>query len=72
MVPSLVDSIKAAGLVLVADTSEDGATTRAGGGGGSMGLRGVEGEGLMMAMPEGVNGVLRGDGVLRFSESVDM
>lgn len=58
MVPSLVESIKVAGLVLVTDTSED----RASRGPGTRSYR----------MPEGVDGMLRGNGVLRFNEMIDM
>ena len=57
MVPSLIESIKVAGLVLVTDTSEEhtsGSTERA------------------YRMPEGVDGMLRGNGVLRFNEMIDM
>ena len=57
MVPSLIESIKVAGLVLVTDTSEEhrsGITERA------------------YRMPEGVDGMLRGNGVLRFNEMIDM
>ena len=56
MVPSLINSIKVAGLVLVTDTSEEHATTLA----------------RSYRMPEGVDGVLRGNGVLRFNEMIDM
>ncbi len=57
MVPSLIESIKVAGLVLVTDTSEDPPP-----GGASHSYR----------MPEGVDGMLKGNGVLRFNEMVDM
>ncbi len=56
MVPSLINSIKVAGLVLVTDTSEEYASTAA----------------KSFRMPEGVDGVLRGNGVLRFNEMIDM
>ena len=56
MVPSLINSIKVAGLVLVTDTSEEHATTAA----------------KSYRMPEGVDGVLRGNGVLRFNKMIDM
>ena len=56
--PSLIESIKVAGLVLVTDTSEEyppsGSTT------------------LPYRMPKGVDGMLRGNGVLRFNEMIDM
>ena len=68
MVPALIESIKELGLVLVADTSDESdmlAVPRQG-----MGL-GQASQGMYM-MPDGVNGTLRGDGVLRFNESIDM
>ncbi|KAK3170906.1 hypothetical protein OEA41_002990 [Lepraria neglecta] len=58
MVPSLIESIKVAGLVLVTDTSEENAS----GGSAARAYR----------MPEGVDGILRGNGVLRFNEMIDM
>ena len=61
MVPALIESIKVAGLVLVSDTSEDStARTR------SMAAA------RSYRMPDGVDGVLRGNGVLRFNETIDM
>lgn len=67
MVPSLIESIKSAGLVLVADRSDDNdgsgitgpPSDRDGGGGGR-------------TMPEGVNGILRSDGLLHFSGMIDV
>ncbi|KAL2050154.1 hypothetical protein ABVK25_009515 [Lepraria finkii] len=58
MVPSLIESIKVAGLVLVTDTSEENAS----GGSAARATR----------MPEGVDGMLRGNGVLRFNEMIDI
>ena len=58
MVPSLIESIKVAGLVLVTDTSEEHNTS-------SSAERAYR-------MPEGVDGMLRGNGVLRFNEMIDM
>lgn len=60
LVPALIEAIKVAGLVLVADTS--GIGPRRGG-------NGYEGGGELQ---EGMDGVLRGDGVLRFEEMIDM
>ena len=57
MVPALIESIKVAGLVLITDSSQDSAPTSA--------ARGYR-------MPEGVDGMLRGNGVLRFNEMIDM
>ena len=62
MVPAIIESIKAAGLVLVTDTSEEvspsdtRSTTTA----------------LPYRMPGGVDGVLKGNGVLRFNTTIDM
>ena len=57
MVPSLIESIKVAGLVLVTDTSEEHMSSSAD---------------RAYRMPEGVDGMLRGNGVLRFNEMIDM
>lgn len=58
MVPSLVESIKVAGLVLVTDTSDEilpsGPKVRP------------------YRMPKGVDGMLKGNGILRFNEMIDM
>lgn len=58
MLPSLIESIKVAGLVLVTDTSEEAPSTGA--------------AARSYRMPEGVDGILRGNGVLRFNEMIDM
>ena len=58
MVPSLIESIKVAGLVLVTDTSEDN-------GPNTSTVRSYR-------MPEGVDGMLKGNGILRFNEMIDM
>ena len=63
MVPALIESIKAAGLVLVTDTSEENppqtitssVTTQ-----------------HSYRMPDGVDGILKGNGVLRFNDTIDM
>ncbi|KAI8965009.1 SPX domain-containing protein [Daldinia sp. FL1419] len=59
MVPALVDAIKSHGLALVVDKSADQAT-----------------ESHMHAdafpVPKGVDGLLKGNGVLRFNESIDV
>ncbi|KAL9593421.1 MAG: hypothetical protein Q9219_007561 [cf. Caloplaca sp. 3 TL-2023] len=61
LVPALVESIKVAGLVLVTDTSveEEGDGGDGGDGGGTRVL-------------EGVDGVLKRNGVLRFNEMIDV
>lgn len=61
MVPALVESIKELGLVLVADTSDEKGDR----------LR-PERTQDAYRMPEGVNGIMRGNGVLRFNETIDM
>ncbi|KAL8718758.1 MAG: hypothetical protein Q9225_004138 [Loekoesia sp. 1 TL-2023] len=56
LVPALIESIKVAGLVLVTDMSEE-----------------EEGQpGREYRMLEGVDGLLKGNGVLRFNEMIDM
>lgn len=60
MVPSLIESIKVAGLVLVTDTSEEAPAS------------GSAAPANSYRMPEGVDGMLRGNGVLRFNEMIDM
>ena len=54
MAPALVEAIKVAGLVLVADTSGD------------------NGHRSSYPIHERTDGVLQGNGVLRFNETVDM
>jgi len=74
MVPALVESIKELGLVLVADTSDESDSLAVPGVWGAGPGSGVGmGMGVGMGrMPDGVNGVLKGNGVLRFNESIDM
>ena len=59
MVPALTDTIKGAGLVLVADTSNESRDP---------GLVGEE----WSPMPDGVNGVMKRNGILKFNETIDM
>ncbi len=60
MIPALVEAIKAQGLVLVTDKSAEPEVDR----------------GLLSdpfpRLPEGIDGVLKANGVLRFNESIDM
>ncbi|KAJ5113557.1 hypothetical protein N7456_002091, partial [Penicillium angulare] len=70
VVPALVETIKELGLVLVADTSDEntqperrGSVTMA----NSIGV--AE---WAYRMPEGVNGAMKANGVLRFNDMVDM
>ena len=59
MVPALVETIKEAGLVVVADMTDEPAKT-------------TKGEVGWMPMPDGVNGIMKSNGVLRFNETIDM
>lgn len=54
----MIESVKVAGLVLVTDTSEETSPN------GSA-VRSYR-------MPEGVDGMLKGNGILRFNEMIDM
>ena len=58
LVPALVESIKVAGLVLVTDTSSD--------------VEGKDGGRGVYRTPDGVDGILKRNGVLRFNETIDM
>lgn len=65
-VPALVETIKQAGLVMVSDISDqNGSDSQTGATGGA----GTDG---YVAMPDGVNGVMKMNGILRFNESIDM
>ena len=59
MVPALIETIKQAGLVLVSDMTEQQVLPAEAQRGWSM-------------MPEGVNGIMKSNGILRFNESIDM
>jgi CDK inhibitor PHO81 len=61
-VPALIDAIKSQGLALVIDKSAEGQTERTGGPHADPFPR----------MPKGVDGLLKGNGVLRFNESIDV
>ena len=61
MVPALIESIKVAGLVLVTNTSDDITVSQQG-----------SSASQSYMMPEGVDGVLKGNGILRFNETIDM
>lgn len=80
LVPALIESIKVAGLVLVIDTSEDKsslsrATTAAAvpssTSSTSISTIGQQQQSLYR-MPDGVDGILKGNGVLRFHDTIDM
>ncbi|KIN05544.1 hypothetical protein OIDMADRAFT_38067 [Oidiodendron maius Zn] len=60
MVPALIEAIKSHGLVLVIDKSAEAILDR-----------GIHAD-PFPRLPEGIDGVLKADGVLRFNESIDM
>ena len=60
MVPALVDAIKSQGLVLVTDKSTERAPI------------GASRKDPFPRLAEGIDGVLRANGVLRFNETIDM
>lgn len=59
MVSSLIHAVKEEGLVLVTDKSTEAAAP-------------VDINDPFPRLPEGIDGVLKGNGVLRFNESIDM
>lgn len=65
LAPALIESIKTAGLVLVTDVSDSSAHR---GAEANLGVARPRRE----SVPSGVDGVLEGNGVLRFNESIDM
>lgn len=65
LAPGLIESIKNAGLVLITDISEAARGTPVP---SSLGLARPARE----SVPKGVDGYLKGNGVLRFNESIDM
>ncbi|KAL3473750.1 hypothetical protein BJX99DRAFT_191191 [Aspergillus californicus] len=71
VVPALIETIKELGLVLVADTSDDTEQAeqnhRATSVTGSMGVAD-----WAYRMPDGVNGVMKANGILRFNDMIDM
>ncbi|KAJ9198465.1 hypothetical protein DTO021D3_5136 [Paecilomyces variotii] len=71
VMPALVDTIKELGLVLVADTSDETEQLTRTGALAAAGTMGVAAE-WAYRMPNGVNGVMKGDGVLRFNDTIDM
>lgn len=76
--PSLAESIKELGLVLVADTSDESAERRRQQNAGSANANSTSHAGFggtndaLFRMPGNVNGVMRETGVLRFNDSIDM
>ncbi|KAJ5542018.1 Glycerophosphoryl diester phosphodiesterase [Penicillium sp. DV-2018c] len=70
VVPALVETIKELGLVLVADTSDD-----AGQSDPIEPLPAVDTMGVAewaYRMPDGVNGIMRANGILRFNDMIDL
>jgi CDK inhibitor PHO81 len=65
LAPALIESIKTAGLVLVTDVSDSDNRTP---GSGNLGVARPSRD----AIPDGVDGCLKANGVLRFNESIDM
>ena len=67
--PALVETIKELGLVLVADTSDEVTSNR------FEELPAPDTMGVAewaYRMPDGVNGVMRANGILRFNDMIDM
>lgn len=69
--PALVGTIKELGLVLVADTSDETEQVTRSTALAAAGSMGVAAE-WAYRMPEGVNGVMKANGVLRFNDTIDM
>lgn len=61
MIPALVEAVKSEGLILVTDKS-----------GEKPGTAVQDKHNPFPRLPEGIDGVLKVNGVLRFNESVDM
>ncbi|CEO61165.1 Putative Ankyrin repeat protein nuc-2 [Penicillium brasilianum] len=70
VVPALVETIKELGLVLVADTCDETGQLDRGDALTSANAMGVAE--WAYRMPDGVNGVMRANGVLRFNDMIDM
>lgn len=68
--PALVETIKELGLVLVADTSDESGQQADHGNALSAATMGVAD--WAYRMPDGVNGVMKANGVLRFNDMIDM
>lgn len=82
LVPALIESIKVAGLVLVIDTSEEKSpssssrvtttTTATAPGSVALSSAAAQPSQSLYRMPDGVDGILKGNGVLRFHDTIDM
>jgi CDK inhibitor PHO81 len=69
VMPALVETIKEQGLVLVADTCDEvGRSARPDLQANAVGAA----AGWAYRMPDGVNGVMKANGVLRFNDTIDM
>ncbi|XHG00506.1 hypothetical protein AWENTII_003952 [Aspergillus wentii] len=71
VVPALVETIKEQGLVLVADTSDETGDQDRHGALSAANSMGVAAE-WAYRMPDGVNGVMKANGILRFNDTIDM
>jgi len=60
MIPALIEAIKAHGLVLVTDKSGERQVEQ-----------GFQSDSFAI-LPDGIDGILKTNGVLRFNESIDM
>lgn len=70
VVPALIETIKELGLVLVADTSDE-SRQPARNNPVAADAMGVAAE-WAYRMPEGVNGAMKANGILRFNDMIDM
>lgn len=83
--PALTESIRELGLAIIADTSDENPPPSSSPAPAPMSVMNMfknngnnaapltsPGSTSSFRMPEGVNGVMRGTGVLRFNDSVDM
>ncbi|OJJ44827.1 hypothetical protein ASPZODRAFT_2112022 [Penicilliopsis zonata CBS 506.65] len=71
VVPALVETIKELGLVLIADTSDEAGQPDRNDALATASTMGVSTE-WAYRMPEGVNGVMKANGILRFNDMIDM
>lgn len=67
-VPALIEAIKVAGLVLVSDASVSAASPAVGAASASSGIASPPFAGV----PDGIDGIMKEVGVLRFNETVDV
>lgn len=71
VVPALVETIKELGLVLVADTSDETREPARNDALAAANAMGVDTE-WAYRMPDGVNGAMKANGILRFNDMIDM